>query len=572
MNKFKFFCNKVLPTIYDNSLSYYEVLCKVANALNLLNEDLEDLEEKTNGNVEKIEDLNKKLKDLQDYVNKQLEAYAKEQLEAWRDDGTLNKLVNDVLNTKLDSVLEMPPLSADNYVGKELVECAWTYYLHNANLFYDNKTALNQFMNADASGRMGIDCSTFVCLVLNGIPYESSRYANPSGGLDANVKEYMWGVNLYDHGTTEVNGVLEYRRYANMIAKWLMLNGGEFDPLEDFSNLNTGDLIFWSNEENPGAYREITHVGIFLSRVSLGGLEYISYIDVSKRGDEVLNPVQVKRSLIGSEWLDEVVCCARTNYNGVTKSYAENVIDGERKKVISSDQTYNQWSFRKKAKSSYYTIVLNGEGTVPIVALKNGNYIPTPKKIAPNTYISHIRSTVEDFGQAVYIKNQTGKTFTVEWVACYEGFLNAPPAEYLTPPSVPDFGKSYLSDNLAFESDSYEKIALTEKSTEFAETFVGKAGALQCKKAGKALVKAKVRLLSTESFVQLRLVRQHDGATSVDVLDASVVESGNHSADGVLSAVVDLRSGDSITLQAIAQSSVTFGAGEFATYLDICYL
>lgn len=31
---FKFWCNKVLPLVYDDSLSYYEVLCKVVKYIN----------------------------------------------------------------------------------------------------------------------------------------------------------------------------------------------------------------------------------------------------------------------------------------------------------------------------------------------------------------------------------------------------------------------------------------------------------------------------------------------------------------------------------------------------------
>lgn len=31
---FKFWCQKVLPLVYDNSLSYYEVLCKVVDYIN----------------------------------------------------------------------------------------------------------------------------------------------------------------------------------------------------------------------------------------------------------------------------------------------------------------------------------------------------------------------------------------------------------------------------------------------------------------------------------------------------------------------------------------------------------
>lgn len=29
-----FYCNKVLPLVYDNSLSFYELLCKVVSKLN----------------------------------------------------------------------------------------------------------------------------------------------------------------------------------------------------------------------------------------------------------------------------------------------------------------------------------------------------------------------------------------------------------------------------------------------------------------------------------------------------------------------------------------------------------
>lgn len=34
ISKFRFWCNKVLPMVYDNSLSYYELLCKVVDKLN----------------------------------------------------------------------------------------------------------------------------------------------------------------------------------------------------------------------------------------------------------------------------------------------------------------------------------------------------------------------------------------------------------------------------------------------------------------------------------------------------------------------------------------------------------
>ena len=38
-NYFKFWCQKVLPLVYDDSLSYYEVLCKVRDYLNHIIDD-----------------------------------------------------------------------------------------------------------------------------------------------------------------------------------------------------------------------------------------------------------------------------------------------------------------------------------------------------------------------------------------------------------------------------------------------------------------------------------------------------------------------------------------------------
>ena len=34
LNKFKFWCYKVLPLVYDDSLSYYEILCKAVDYIN----------------------------------------------------------------------------------------------------------------------------------------------------------------------------------------------------------------------------------------------------------------------------------------------------------------------------------------------------------------------------------------------------------------------------------------------------------------------------------------------------------------------------------------------------------
>ena len=45
----KFWCQKVLPLVYDESLSYYEVLCKTADYVNNLIKDVKTFNEKLDG-------------------------------------------------------------------------------------------------------------------------------------------------------------------------------------------------------------------------------------------------------------------------------------------------------------------------------------------------------------------------------------------------------------------------------------------------------------------------------------------------------------------------------------------
>ena len=62
LQPFRFWCQKVLPLVYDDSLSYYELLCKVVDYLNKTMEDVETL----HGDVTNLHEAYEK---LQEYVN-----------------------------------------------------------------------------------------------------------------------------------------------------------------------------------------------------------------------------------------------------------------------------------------------------------------------------------------------------------------------------------------------------------------------------------------------------------------------------------------------------------------------
>lgn len=64
MKRFRFWCQSVLPVVYDDSLSYYEVLCKVVEHINkLVDTDKEIFDDIDELNAE-LEEVNKKIDEI----------------------------------------------------------------------------------------------------------------------------------------------------------------------------------------------------------------------------------------------------------------------------------------------------------------------------------------------------------------------------------------------------------------------------------------------------------------------------------------------------------------------------
>lgn len=79
LKTFKFWCQQVLPLVYDDSLSYYEVLCKVVDYLNHVIKDQNKL-------ICNVEELEKDLRVVQ----------------AWIDDfdtGLIEQVINEYIAT-----------------------------------------------------------------------------------------------------------------------------------------------------------------------------------------------------------------------------------------------------------------------------------------------------------------------------------------------------------------------------------------------------------------------------------------------------------------------------------------
>lgn len=71
LETFKFWCFKVLPLVYDDSLSYYEVLCKIVDYINKLIE-----QDKVFG--DEIEKLKQEISVVQNWIKNFDTSYAEE--------------------------------------------------------------------------------------------------------------------------------------------------------------------------------------------------------------------------------------------------------------------------------------------------------------------------------------------------------------------------------------------------------------------------------------------------------------------------------------------------------------
>jgi len=71
LEKFRFWCQKVLPLVYDDSLSYYEVLCKVVEYIN-------NLIEQDKVFADDIAELKTDLAQVQEWIDNYDTAFAEE--------------------------------------------------------------------------------------------------------------------------------------------------------------------------------------------------------------------------------------------------------------------------------------------------------------------------------------------------------------------------------------------------------------------------------------------------------------------------------------------------------------
>lgn len=130
---FRYWCQKVLPAVYDDSLSYYELLCKVAAHLN-------DLVELTNTQSDAITELQTL---VENFLEMDVDPYIEELVDKWFQDNqpqivnritTLENEVNDLTPLKNKSSNNLNIIMIGDSYGRGVGATdnqGWPHYVYN---------------------------------------------------------------------------------------------------------------------------------------------------------------------------------------------------------------------------------------------------------------------------------------------------------------------------------------------------------------------------------------------------------------------------------------------------------
>ena len=157
--------------------------------------------------------------------------------------------------------------NSEGFIQK-IVDVCKTYTDNFSKLVYGNVYTAYDTKTQQVNGKWQMDCSSFLNLLIRGVTFENSRYA---GNAENKVNPLFF--NKFDP--------YEFR-LANTMAKWLYDNGYTFAPNADFSNIEPGDLVFYSWKDTTGEFHEnafmhIDHVAMFLQKKNATVYQTIQY-------------------------------------------------------------------------------------------------------------------------------------------------------------------------------------------------------------------------------------------------------------------------------------------------------
>lgn len=208
-------CYKVLPLIYNDSISYYEILCKVG-------EYIKDLIEAGLNRDEAIEQLQKELEELKNNIDEVVIDTINGLIEKWKDDGTLENYIKQYTgrneNSSLLSLNQLLPSESSEWTEEGLENSTASYFY---NLYNE---LVQQFSNNFSAVTWGYDEANVPLIYYKWTPDFVNTYSGGYIYQQTNTKRCIF-ITSGVHGEEKESIISVYR----VIKEWLNgNNGGEY--------------------------------------------------------------------------------------------------------------------------------------------------------------------------------------------------------------------------------------------------------------------------------------------------------------------------------------------------------
>ena len=333
LQPFRYWCQKVLPLVYDDSLSYYELLCKVVDYLNKTMEDVETL----HGDVD---NLHTAYEQLQEYVNNyfsslDVQEEINNKLDEMSKNGSLSNIIMPFIKSSpiiVNSVSDMTDtnaiylLESDGFLyywnGSSFIKSGINYS-YPTNAFVSNKY---RFLTAENKIADLNQCGSYAIGIVSG---DNAPVDMPFEWKDGN---YMVVVDGYAGG--DVNNYIQkmYRQGSSDYYYRMVIN-------------NTGEWV----KISPKDYKYHSYMLLTAENKIADLNQNGSYSIGIVSGDNV--PVDMP-----FEWKDG-------NYIVVVEGYAGNDVNN-----------YIQQMYRVGTSDYYYRMVINNTGEWVKISTKDYKY------------------------------------------------------------------------------------------------------------------------------------------------------------------------------------------------------
>lgn len=213
LQPFRYWCQKVLPLVYDDSLSYYELLCKVVDYLNKTMEDVETLQGDVtnlyNAYIQLQQYVNDYFKnlDVQEEINKKLDEMVK--------NGTLAKILAEYLtafwyNVKLFGADNTGTTPCDDIINDGLESGLPVYFSPGTYLINKPICIKNNILIGDnATIKASSSFSGEAIIILNNENIEAETYKDLT-------RFKITGLTIT--GNSEIDGILLNQGFSSYIS------------------------------------------------------------------------------------------------------------------------------------------------------------------------------------------------------------------------------------------------------------------------------------------------------------------------------------------------------------------